>query len=185
MSQSVRCLCLPAVLPRCRRGRVGVVGTRIAIRIAKQPLAAAAVSPAGLDVIGHATARQPILRGGAMLIAAFLTGLAYRKNFRNNDKRAHSENGKVPWRYACVHGPSLSESTSPARRQTEQRGRNTMPITRRSLTFGMPLSAAASVMTRHARGADTSPILIGYPAALTGPSSAPGVGQESRRDLHR
>ena len=52
-----------------------------------------------------------------------------------------------------------------------------MPITRRSLTFGMPLSAAASVMTRHARGADTSPILIGYPAALTGPSSAPGVGQ--------
>ena len=76
----VRCLCLPAVLPRCRRGRVGVVGTRIAVHIAKQPLAAAAVSPAGLDVIGHATARQPILGGGAMLIAAFLTGLAYRKN---------------------------------------------------------------------------------------------------------
>ncbi|HET6239746.1 MAG TPA: ABC transporter substrate-binding protein [Acetobacteraceae bacterium] len=30
---------------------------------------------------------------------------------------------------------------------------------------------------RRARAADASPILIGYPAALTGPSSAPGVGQ--------
>ena len=52
-----------------------------------------------------------------------------------------------------------------------------MPITRRSLTLGLPLAAALGSMTRHARGADTSPIIIGYPAALTGPSSAPGVGQ--------
>ena len=52
-----------------------------------------------------------------------------------------------------------------------------MQITRRGLTFGLPLAAAASTMTRRARGADTSPIIIGYPAALTGPSSAPGVGQ--------
>jgi branched-chain amino acid transport system substrate-binding protein len=52
-----------------------------------------------------------------------------------------------------------------------------MPTTRRSLTLGAPLAAAASTLTRYARGADTSPIIIGYPAALTGPSSAPGVGQ--------
>ena len=52
-----------------------------------------------------------------------------------------------------------------------------MPIRRRSLTLGLPLAAALGSMTRHAQGADTSPIIIGYPAALTGPSSAPGVGQ--------
>jgi branched-chain amino acid transport system substrate-binding protein len=52
-----------------------------------------------------------------------------------------------------------------------------MKITRRSLTFGGPLAAAAGAVTRPARAADTSPIVIGYPAALTGPSSAPGVGQ--------
>jgi branched-chain amino acid transport system substrate-binding protein len=49
-----------------------------------------------------------------------------------------------------------------------------MQITRRSLTLGAPLAVAAM---RPARAADTSPIVIGYPAALTGPSSAPGVGQ--------
>ena len=32
-------------------------------------------------------------------------------------------------------------------------------------------------VTGRARAADTSPIIIGYPAALTGPSSAPGQGQ--------
>ena len=52
-----------------------------------------------------------------------------------------------------------------------------MQITRRSLTLGVPLAVAAGAATRRARAADTSPILIGYPAALTGPSSAPGVGQ--------
>jgi branched-chain amino acid transport system substrate-binding protein len=52
-----------------------------------------------------------------------------------------------------------------------------MPITRRSLTLGAPLAVAAGAVTRAARAADASPILIGYPAALTGPSSAPGVGQ--------
>lgn len=52
-----------------------------------------------------------------------------------------------------------------------------MPITRRSLALGAPLAAAASTITRYGRAADTSPIIIGYPAALTGPSSAPGVGQ--------
>jgi len=49
-----------------------------------------------------------------------------------------------------------------------------MQITRRSLTLGAPLALAAM---HPARAADTSPIVIGYPAALTGPSSAPGVGQ--------
>ena len=49
-----------------------------------------------------------------------------------------------------------------------------MPITRRSFTVGASLAAGA--LARPAL-ADTSPILIGYPAALTGPSSAPGVGQ--------
>jgi branched-chain amino acid transport system substrate-binding protein len=52
-----------------------------------------------------------------------------------------------------------------------------MPITRRSLTLGAPLAVAAGAVTHRARAADASPILIGYPAALTGPSSAPGVGQ--------
>ena len=52
-----------------------------------------------------------------------------------------------------------------------------MSITRRSLTLGAPLAVAAGAVTRRARAADASPILIGYPAALTGPSSAPGVGQ--------
>jgi branched-chain amino acid transport system substrate-binding protein len=48
-----------------------------------------------------------------------------------------------------------------------------MKITRRSLALGAPLAVAAHA----ARAADAAPILIGYPAALTGPSSAPGVGQ--------
>ena len=48
-----------------------------------------------------------------------------------------------------------------------------MKITRRSLALGAPLAVAA----HPARAADAAPILIGYPAALTGPSSAPGVGQ--------
>jgi branched-chain amino acid transport system substrate-binding protein len=52
-----------------------------------------------------------------------------------------------------------------------------MQITRRSLTLGAPLAVAASTATRRAWAAHASPILIGYPAALTGPSSAPGVGQ--------
>ncbi len=51
-----------------------------------------------------------------------------------------------------------------------------MKITRRSLTLGAPLIAVTGAI-RTARGADTSPIIIGYPAALTGPSSAPGQGQ--------
>jgi branched-chain amino acid transport system substrate-binding protein len=52
-----------------------------------------------------------------------------------------------------------------------------MQITRRSLTLGAPLAIAVRAATRRARAADTLPILIGYPAALTGPSSSPGVGQ--------
>lgn len=52
-----------------------------------------------------------------------------------------------------------------------------MQITRRSLALGLPLAAAASTTMHRAMAADTSPIIIGYPAALTGPSSAPGVGQ--------
>jgi len=51
-----------------------------------------------------------------------------------------------------------------------------MSITRRSLTLGAPLVVGTGVLARPAL-ADTPPILIGYPAALTGPSSAPGVGQ--------
>ena len=51
-----------------------------------------------------------------------------------------------------------------------------MPITRRSFALGAPLAAAAATLARPAI-ADSSPILIGYPAALTGPSSAPGVAQ--------
>ena len=39
-----------------------------------------------------------------------------------------------------------------------------MQITRRSLTLGAPLAVAAHAATRRARAADTSPILIGYPA---------------------
>jgi branched-chain amino acid transport system substrate-binding protein len=50
-----------------------------------------------------------------------------------------------------------------------------MPITRRRFTLGASLAAGAGVSARPAL-ADTSPIVIGYPAALTGPSSAPGVG---------
>ncbi len=49
-----------------------------------------------------------------------------------------------------------------------------MPITRRSFTVGASLAAGA--LGRLVL-ADTSPILIGYPAALTGASSAPGVAQ--------
>jgi branched-chain amino acid transport system substrate-binding protein len=52
-----------------------------------------------------------------------------------------------------------------------------MQITRRGLTLGAPLAVAGRAAMRRARAADASPILIGYPAALTGPSSAPGVGQ--------
>ena len=52
-----------------------------------------------------------------------------------------------------------------------------MQITRRGLTLGAPLAVAGRAALRRARAADASPILIGYPAALTGPSSAPGVGQ--------
>lgn len=51
-----------------------------------------------------------------------------------------------------------------------------MKITRRSLALGAPLIAVTGAI-RTARAADTSPIIIGYPAALTGPSSAPGQGQ--------
>jgi branched-chain amino acid transport system substrate-binding protein len=50
-----------------------------------------------------------------------------------------------------------------------------MPITRRNFALGTSLAAAGS-LARPAL-ADTSPIIIGYPAALTGPSSAPGVAQ--------
>jgi branched-chain amino acid transport system substrate-binding protein len=52
-----------------------------------------------------------------------------------------------------------------------------MKITRRRLALGAPLALAAGAVGRRARAADTSPIRIGYPAALTGPSSAPGQGQ--------
>jgi hypothetical protein len=38
-----------------------------------------------------------------------------------------------------------------------------MPITRRSLTLGMPLAAAASTVTRAARAADTAPHNIATP----------------------
>lgn len=48
-----------------------------------------------------------------------------------------------------------------------------MPITRRSF---LGASLAAGAFARPAL-ADTAPIVIGYPAALTGPSSAPGVAQ--------
>ena len=50
-----------------------------------------------------------------------------------------------------------------------------MPITRRRFTLGTSLAAGAAALARPAL-ADSSPIVIGYPAALTGPSSAPGVG---------
>jgi len=50
-----------------------------------------------------------------------------------------------------------------------------MPITRRRFAMGASLSVGAAALARPAL-ADTSPIVIGYPAALTGPSSAPGVG---------
>jgi branched-chain amino acid transport system substrate-binding protein len=49
-----------------------------------------------------------------------------------------------------------------------------MLITRRGFVGGS-LAAGAAGLARPAL-ADSSPILIGYPAALTGPSSAPGVG---------
>lgn len=50
-----------------------------------------------------------------------------------------------------------------------------MPITRRRFTLGASLAAGVGALARPAL-ADSSPIVIGYPAALTGPSSAPGVG---------
>src|SRR6267154_2000336 len=50
-----------------------------------------------------------------------------------------------------------------------------MKITRRRFAAGSLAAAGASTLARPAL-ADTSPIVIGYPAALTGPSSAPGVG---------
>jgi branched-chain amino acid transport system substrate-binding protein len=50
-----------------------------------------------------------------------------------------------------------------------------MTITRRRLMQTAALSAGAAALCRPAL-ADSSPIIIGYPAALTGPSSAPGVG---------
>ena len=50
-----------------------------------------------------------------------------------------------------------------------------MPMTRRGFTLGASLAAGSGILARPAL-ADTSPIVIGYPAALTGPSSAPGVG---------
>src|SRR5690242_7306721 len=50
-----------------------------------------------------------------------------------------------------------------------------MPITRRRLTAGVALAAGAGSLARPAL-ADSSPIIIGYPAALTGPSSAPAIG---------
>jgi branched-chain amino acid transport system substrate-binding protein len=52
-----------------------------------------------------------------------------------------------------------------------------MQISRRRLTLGAPLAAAAGALSLPARAADPEPIRIGYPAALTGPSSAPGQGQ--------
>jgi branched-chain amino acid transport system substrate-binding protein len=59
---------------------------------------------------------------------------------------------------------------------SKKRGTN-MQITRRNLALSAPLAAAAGALTSRARAADASPIIIGYTAALTGPSSAPGVGQ--------
>jgi branched-chain amino acid transport system substrate-binding protein len=49
-----------------------------------------------------------------------------------------------------------------------------MPITRRRLMAGASLAVGAGTLARPTL-ADNSPIVIGYPAALTGPSSAPGV----------
>src|ERR1700722_10993207 len=54
-------------------------------------------------------------------------------------------------------------------------GAKSMKITRRRFAAGSLAVAGASTLARPAL-ADTSPIVIGYPAALTGPSSAPGVG---------
>jgi branched-chain amino acid transport system substrate-binding protein len=54
-----------------------------------------------------------------------------------------------------------------------------MELTRRRLATGsMAAAVATPIITPLARPAlaDTSPVVIGYPAALTGPSSAPGVG---------
>ena len=50
-----------------------------------------------------------------------------------------------------------------------------MTITRRRLIQTSTVSAATAMLCTPAL-ADSSPIVIGYPAALTGPSSAPGVG---------
>src|SRR5215472_268043 len=50
-----------------------------------------------------------------------------------------------------------------------------MKITRRRFAAGSLVAAGASALARPAL-AENSPIVIGYPAALTGPSSAPGVG---------
>jgi branched-chain amino acid transport system substrate-binding protein len=47
-----------------------------------------------------------------------------------------------------------------------------MPITRRGFSIGASVAGLARPSL-----ADTAPIIVGYPAALTGPSSAPGVGQ--------
>ena len=51
-----------------------------------------------------------------------------------------------------------------------------MPITRRSLALGAPLVAVTGAI-RTARAADTSPIIIGYPAAPTSSTrSTPPAG---------
>lgn len=50
-----------------------------------------------------------------------------------------------------------------------------MQITRRRSAIGSTAAATTATLTRPAL-ADTSPIVSGYPATWTGPSSAPGVG---------
>jgi branched-chain amino acid transport system substrate-binding protein len=50
-----------------------------------------------------------------------------------------------------------------------------MPITRRFFNAGAVALAGSGGLARPAL-ADSSPIVIGYPAALTGPSSAPSIG---------
>ena len=52
-----------------------------------------------------------------------------------------------------------------------------MPITRRNFAKGALALGGSSLLARPALS-DTSPILIGYPAALTGPSSAPSIGNK-------
>jgi branched-chain amino acid transport system substrate-binding protein len=53
-----------------------------------------------------------------------------------------------------------------------------MPVSRRLFTAGAAATGAAALAGGLARPAlaDSSPIRIGYPAALTGPSSAPSIG---------